>query len=107
MKLPQNNPLTDYRDNLILCAILQVDTIQHLGKASPWLSDALLPIENAESLVSLINDLAYNAIAQTVPSVVVEVVQDELREMPISINEIQDVLARPVSQAVALDVLLR
>lgn len=107
MKLPQNNPLTDYRDNLILCAILQVDAIQHLGKASSWLSDALLPIKDAESLVGLINDLAYNAIAQTVPPVIVEVVQDELKGSPISINEIRDVLARPVSQAVALDVLMR
>lgn len=107
MQLPQNNPLTDYRDNLILCAILQVDTIQNLGKASPWLSDALLPIQNAESLVRLINDLAYDSIAQTVPPMIVEVVQEELRESPIGISEILDVLARPVSQAVALDVLMR
>jgi hypothetical protein len=99
MKFEQNNPLVDYRENLILAAAIEIDRLQTLRSSSSSLSEVLAPLGDQEALIRLLNEFAYHAINQLVPDVIAKVVEQELIEMPITLAELEAVLARPISSA--------
>lgn len=102
MKFLQNNPLTGYRGNLILSALVEVDHLKRLSSASMSLSSALAPFKEPEGFLDLVNQLAYKAIDHVVPEFFAESVQEELIDMPISSDELGAVLKRPIGSALQM-----
>ncbi|WP_274644783.1 hypothetical protein [Pseudomonas serbica] len=102
MKFPQNNPFIDYRNNLILAALVEIDHLNRLSTASRSLSNALAPFKEPEGFLSLVNELAYNAISHSVPEMVADQVQEELEEMPITQPELDAVLNKPIGSALQI-----
>lgn len=96
MKFHQNTPFSGYRDNLILSALVEVDHLKRLSSASLSLSKAISPFKEPEGFIDLVNQLAYNAIGHVVPEFFAESVQEELEDMPISTDELDAVLRRPI-----------
>jgi hypothetical protein len=96
MSFPQNNPLVDYRGNLILAAALELDSLKRLSMASPWLDAALAPLKGQNIFLGLLNEFAYNAIKEVVPGVIAKSVQQELMDAPIDLPEFKAVLAREI-----------
>lgn len=96
MKFKQNNPLVDYRHNLILIALVEIDHLKRLSGASMSLSRALEPFREPKGFIDLVNQLAYNAIDKIVPEVIAESVQEELQDIPICADEVNGVLNRPI-----------
>ncbi|KWS31032.1 hypothetical protein AL060_07645 [Pseudomonas syringae pv. rhaphiolepidis] len=99
MKFEQNNPLIDYRPNLILSAAIEIDRLNRIARKSSSLWKALPTREGDDGLVELVNELAYNAIESLVPNVFSERVQQELEKMPIEMHEIIETLSRPIGSA--------
>jgi phosphoribosylanthranilate isomerase len=104
MKFTQNNPLVDYRENLILAAALQFSNLQSMGSSSPALAALIAPLCEGEELVRLINDFAYNSIERIVPDIIVESVQHHMTEAPIDLMELREVLTRPINDALGLKI---
>jgi hypothetical protein len=96
MRFQQNNPLHDYRDNLILSAALEIDYLQHLSLASVRLACALGPFFEHDAFLELLNDFAYKAIDRLVPEMIAESVRQELVTEPINMSELIVVLAKPI-----------
>lgn len=102
MKFLQNNPFTGYRDNLILTALVEIDHLKRLSSSSMSLSKALSPFKEPEGFVDLVNQFAYHAIDRQVPEVFAESVEEELQDMPISADEIEEILKRPIGSALQM-----
>jgi hypothetical protein len=102
MKFPQNNPFIDYRDNLILAALVEIDHLNRLSAASRSLSNTLAPFKAPEGFLGLVNELAYNAINHSVPEMIANQVQEELEEMPITQSELDALLNRPIGSALQI-----
>ncbi|QHA81514.1 hypothetical protein E3Z27_07345 [Pseudomonas mediterranea] len=102
MKFLQNNPFTGYRDNLILTALVEIDILKRLSSSSMSLSKALSPFKEPEGFVDLVNQFAYHAIARQVPEVFADSVEEELQDMPITADEIEEILKRPIGSALQM-----
>ena len=98
MKLKQN-PMNDYRQNLILYAIVQFDKLLTFCHCSPDVAETIKPLCEASRFVGVINNFAYSHIPRIVPPVLVECWQEELVESPITSEEIILVLQRPIGEA--------
>lgn len=102
MKFKQNNPLVDYRHNLVLFALVEIDHLKRLSGASMNLSKAMEPFREPEGFIDLVNQLAYSAIDKLVPEVIAESVQEELQDIPICADEVNEVLNRPLSSVLQM-----
>ena len=102
MRFSQNNPLADYRSNLILTAALEVDSLQRLGLSSVEVTDALAPLRDEDTLLRVLNEFAYRAIDRLVPEFIAECAQQQLIDLPISLNELRAVLNRPISASLQI-----
>lgn len=102
MKFHQNTPFSGYRENLILTALVDIDHLKRISLASRSLSRALSLFEEPEDFLNLVNQLAYNAIGRVVPEFVAESVQEELEDMPISTEELDAILKRPIGSALQM-----
>ena len=102
MKFHQNTPFSGYRDNLILSALVDVDQLKRLSSASRSLSSALSSLKEPRGFLDLVNELAYRAIGHVVPEVFAESVEEELRDIPISADEIDGILKRPLGSALQM-----
>ncbi|GGK47931.1 hypothetical protein SAMN04490189_0061 [Pseudomonas koreensis] len=102
MKFLQNNPFLGYRDNLILTALVEIDQLRRLSSASMSLSRSLSSFKEPEAFLDLVNQLAYHAIGHVVPEVFAESVEEELQDIPISTDEIDEVLKRPIGSVLQM-----
>lgn len=102
MRFAQNNPLIDYRKNLILTAALEVESLHRLASSSAELTVALASLRDQETLLRVLNQFAYKAIDQLVPEFIAEHAQQHLVELPISLNELKAVLNRPISDGLQI-----
>jgi hypothetical protein len=102
MKFLQNNPFSGYRENLILTALVEVNQLNRLSSASMCLSRALSPFKETEGFLDLVNQFAYHAIGHIVPEVFAESVEEELQDIPISADEIDEILKRPIGSALQM-----
>lgn len=102
MRFHQNSPFMDYRDNLILAALVEIDHLERLRASSFSLSNALDSFREPEVLLDLVNQLAYNAIDRLVPEMIAKMVQEELEEMPIDTGELDAVLKKPIGSALQM-----
>lgn len=99
MKFLQNNPLVDFRNNLILSALVEIDHLERLSRASMSLSRALEPFREPEALLELVNQFAYKAIDHVVPDFIADSVREEFEDMPIDAEEVEAVLNKPIGSA--------
>lgn len=102
MRFHQNSPFMDYRDNLILAALVEIDHLERLRASSFSLSSALDSLRKPEVLLDVVNELAYNAIDRLVPEMIAKMVQEELEEMPIDAKELDAVLQKPIGSALQM-----
>jgi hypothetical protein len=58
MQFAQNNPLSDYRQNLILTAAFEIDTLQRLVSPSAELTKALASLRDKDTFVRVLNEFA-------------------------------------------------
>lgn len=102
MNFYQSTPLSGYRGNLILSALIKLDQLTGLSNASSKISNALSLVMEPEEILDLVNQLAYSSVDQVVPELMCESVQDELMDMPISSEELHEILRRPIGSALQM-----
>ncbi|MDC7817463.1 MULTISPECIES: hypothetical protein [Pseudomonas] len=102
MNFYQSTPFSGYRENLILTALVDIDHLKRLSLASRSLSRALSPFEEPEGFLSLVNQLAYSAIARVGPEFIAKSIQEELEDMPISTEELDALLKRPIGSVLQM-----
>ncbi|SMG64323.1 hypothetical protein [Pseudomonas gessardii] len=106
MKFLQPAPTLDYRKNLILHALLNIELLCELAQTvAPELSKAIKArIAERERLCEMVTSMASRDLKQqlVVPAFFVESVMDELDQYPFSYEEITAVLDSPLRDVLLL-----
>jgi hypothetical protein len=99
MNFKQASVMVDYRDNLILAAALELDSLYKLCFKSTEVYQALPLLRDENALLRVLNEYAYRAIDRIVPNLIAVLVKEEMQESPIDLEELNRVLARPIGDA--------
>ncbi|WP_159970328.1 hypothetical protein [Pseudomonas sp. 8Z] len=107
--LNQPSSIANCRKSLVLSAIFQLNELRNLSQSVPALRDRfpLLALEqNLDVFLDLIHCFAYSAARNSaiVPAIIYETIEQELGELPITIEEVRAVLNTPLGEALSLQV---